>query len=64
MAQQRDSVVDPNAPKPGQERQVEDEIEKSDDELFREEGREKVPARSGDADYVRHPDLMPEKARR
>jgi len=64
MAKQRDSVVDPNAPKAEQERQVEDEIEKDDAELFGEEAREKVPARSGDRDYIRHPDLMPEKQRR
>jgi hypothetical protein len=35
----RDSVVDPNSPKPEQEERIEDEIEQSDDALFEKEER-------------------------
>jgi hypothetical protein len=42
MAEPRDSVVDPAAPKAEQEKRVEDEIEKDDAELF---GDEREPAR-------------------
>ena len=61
MAKQRDSVVDPDAPKAEQERQVEDEIEKSDEELFGDTRPEPLPDHAGDRDYIRHPDLIPEK---
>ena len=62
----RGSVVDPKAPKEDQERQVEDEIEKDEDELFERplDKVDGVPATSSDADYVRHPDLLPEDRRK
>jgi hypothetical protein len=44
MAEPRDSVIDPTAPKAEQEKRVEDEIEKDDAELFRDE-----PERGGEA---------------
>jgi hypothetical protein len=61
MAKEHGSVVYPAAPKAERERQAEDEIEKSEAELFGDDARETVPVRSGDGDYIRHPDLMPEK---
>jgi hypothetical protein len=46
MAEPRDSVVDPAAPKAEQEKRVEDEIEKDDAELFGE-GRERAGRQGG-----------------
>jgi hypothetical protein len=45
-AEERESVVDPRAPKQEQEKRVEDEIEKSDAELF---GDKPAPAHGGGA---------------
>jgi hypothetical protein len=47
-AEERESVVDPRAPKQEQEKRVEDEIEKRDAELFGDK-----PAPAGDGDRPR-----------